>query len=148
MIAQSIGVPAVGVAMLVGLAACGGGRSSASATDRPSPSSEAATVRAEDRVNNESVEKMLEGKVPGVIVNRTSDGGLSIRIRGGSSAYGNNEPLYIVDGLPVQPGPNGALSGINPSDIASIKVLKDAADIAMYGSRGANGVIIIKTKRP
>ena len=71
-----------------------------------------------------------------------------MRIRGGSSStYGNNAPLYIVDGVPFTPSVDGGLSGINPYDIASIKALKDAADITMYGVRGANGVIVIKTKR-
>lgn len=108
---------------------------------------EASTVKSDSRVPNESVEKMLQGRIAGVQVTTTPDGSIAVRIRGASSAYGNNEPLYIVDGLPVQPGANGALSGLSPSDIDSIKVLKDAADIAMYGSRGANGVIIVKTKR-
>lgn len=111
-------------------------------------SGEAATVTSDGRVPNESVEKMLQGKIAGVRVTTTPDGSIAVRIRGASSAYGNNDPLYIVDGLPVQPGANGALAGISPNDIESIKVLKDAADIAMYGSRGANGVIIVKTKRP
>ena len=59
---------------------------------------------------------------------------------------GSNEPLYIVDGTPVLPGPNGGLIGINPRDIASIEVLKDAGSTAFYGLRGSNGVIVIKTK--
>jgi len=61
---------------------------------------------------------------------------------------GSNEPLYIIDDVPINPGPNGSLSGINPYDIATIEVLKDATGTAMYGVRGANGVIIIKTKHP
>ena len=73
---------------------------------------------------------------------------MAVRIRGGSSIQGNNEPLYIIDGIPIEPGPNGSLTGINPNDIASIEVLKDAASTTLYGVRGANGVIIIKTKHP
>lgn len=85
---------------------------------------------------------------PGVVVGRSSDGSLTVRIRGGSSSqYGNNAPLYIVDGVPFSPSTDGGLSGINPHDISSIRVLKDAADITMYGIRGANGVIVIKTKK-
>ncbi len=53
----------------------------------------------------------------------------------------------MVDGFPIKPGPNGTLSWLNPHDIASIEVLKDAASTAMYGVRGSNGVIVIKTKR-
>ena len=68
-------------------------------------------------------------------------------IRGATSIYGNNEPLYVLDGIPIQPGPGGTLAGISPYDIESIQVLKDPADTALYGMRGANGVIVIKTKR-
>jgi TonB-dependent SusC/RagA subfamily outer membrane receptor len=84
--------------------------------------------------------------VSGVTVTRTPDGGISVRIRGQSTINGNTEPLYVIDGLPIQPGPGGSLVGINPHDIASIEVLKDAANTAFYGVRGANGVILIKTK--
>ncbi len=86
-------------------------------------------------------------KVPGVWITRTADGGIAVRIRGTTSLHGNNAPLYVVDGLPIQPGPNGSLTGVNPYDIESIQVLKDAASTSMYGARGANGVIVIKTKR-
>ena len=99
------------------------------------------------RAPTQSIEQQLMAKVPGVIVTRTDAGDIAIRIRGGSSASGNNEPLYIVDGQAVIPGPGGGLSGLNPNDIASIKVLKDAASMSMYGSRGGNGVIVIKTKQ-
>ena len=69
-------------------------------------------------------------------------------IRGAASVNGDNAPLYVIDGVPVEPGPNGDLTGLNPYDIESIKVLKDAASTTMYGVRGGNGVIVIKTKRP
>ena len=91
---------------------------------------------------------MLEGRVAGVDVQRTPDGGIAVRIRGASSFNGNTQPLYIIDGMPIEPGPGGSLTGISIADIESIKVLKDAASLTLYGSRGANGVIIIKTKRP
>ncbi|PYO29715.1 MAG: hypothetical protein DMD73_00815 [Gemmatimonadetes bacterium] len=61
---------------------------------------------------------------------------------------GSNEPLYVIDGVEIEPGPGGSLTGINPRDIATIEVVKDPAGEAMYGVRGANGVIIIRTKRP
>ncbi len=87
-------------------------------------------------------------RFPGVMVSRTPDGGVSIRIRGVTSFHGSNEPLYVIDGVPMQSGSDRILTGINPHDIASIEVVKDPAGEAMYGVRGANGVIIIKTKRP
>ena len=107
-------------------------------------------VTSTDLANNPSIpiEQVLQSKVAGVVVSRTEDGGIAIRIRGASTVNSSNAPLYVVDGVAIEAGPNGGLTGINPYDIASIKVLKEAADISMYGSRGANGVIIIKTKRP
>jgi TonB-dependent SusC/RagA subfamily outer membrane receptor len=95
----------------------------------------------------ESIEKSLMGRFPGVLVMQTPSGGLAIRIRGGSSVHGNNAPLYVLDGVAVEADPDGSVSGLNPYDIESIKVLKDAASTSMYGARGANGVIVIKTKR-
>ncbi len=117
---------------------------------RPQASADAATISAAemDRVPQETIEKHLEGRVAGVVVSRSPDGGIAVRVRGASSVYGNVEPMYIVDGMPIQPGPNGALTGINPYDIESIRVLKDPADVGIYGSRGANGVVVIKTKKP
>lgn len=108
------------------------------------------TVTAEDiaRSPTVSIEDQLAAKYPGVWVTRSSDGGISVRLRGGSTITGNAEPLYVLDGIAISPGPNGALSGISPYDIASIQVVKDATGTAMYGVRGVNGVIVIKTKKP
>ena len=91
---------------------------------------------------------LLSDRFPSVEVSRTPDGGIAVRIRGPTSILGSNEPLYVVDDIAVQPGPNGILSGVNPYDIESIEVLKDVASTAMYGVRGVNGVIVIKLKRP
>lgn len=99
-----------------------------------------------DRGGEDAIIKTLSAKVPGVSVSMTADGSLAIRIRGSSSISAATEPLYVIDGLSVQPGPGGALLGINPHDIASIEVLKDAASLSFYGVRAANGVILIKTK--
>lgn len=100
-----------------------------------------------DRAGGDPIEKALEAKVPGIIVARLPDGSLSIRIRGNSSISANAEPLFVIDGLAVQSAAGGALKGINPHDIASIEVLKDAASLSFYGVRAANGVIVITTKR-
>ena len=99
-----------------------------------------------DRSPIEPIERTLAARVPGLVISHAADGSISIRIRGGSSIMGNNEPLYIIDGIAALPGPGGNLTGINPRDIASIEVLKDAANMAFYGIRGSNGVIVIKTK--
>ena len=119
---------------------------SRSAETAPPPKDD---VTAEDiqRQPGQSIEDYLKGRVAGVTVVRGSDGGISVRIRGATSFYGSDEPLYVVDGVAFPPGPGGALTGIDPYDIESINVLKDPADTAMYGMRGANGVIVIRTKR-
>lgn len=107
-------------------------------------------VTAEDieRQPSEPIEKIIQAKIPGVLVTRTADGGIALQIRGASSFYGSNAPLYVLDGVPFETGANGALTGLNPHDIESIRVLKDPADTGIYGVRGANGVIVITTKGP
>ena len=111
----------------------------------------ASTITAEEieqRAAAQPLERMLEGRISGVTVEPAAGGGIAVRIRGTSSFYGNNEPLYVVDGAPLTPLPGGVLSGLNPHDIESITVLKNPADTGIYGVRGANGVIVIKTKAP
>jgi TonB-dependent SusC/RagA subfamily outer membrane receptor len=129
--------------------ACSGRRDPARAASPAPLPQDASTVDAKDIARDPSadLEKLLSGRVAGVVVGRGSDGGLTVRIRGATSLSGNNEPLYVLDGMPIVPGPGGSLVGISPYDIESIRVLKDAAETAMYGSRGAAGVIVIKTKR-
>jgi len=105
------------------------------------------SAEAIQREPGKSIEEILEGRVSGVRVTRTPDGGIAIRIRGGTSILSDDQPLYVIDGVPIQPGPNGSLTGINPYDIEKIEVLKDPAQISIYGARGANGVILIKMKR-
>jgi len=121
-----------------------------------------------------SADQALVGRVGGVQISQSSGqagAGTSIRIRGGNSINGTNEPLFVIDGFPIindnskfaaggplgltnsgsgnegQGNPNGALNWLNPADIESVQVLKDASATAIYGSRGANGVIIITTKK-
>lgn len=125
-------------------------------TTRPDPAAEVfpgsptsgriLTSEEIDRASGESFEQALAAKVPGLIVSRASDGTLLLRIRTQSSIMANTEPMVIVDGTPVLLGPGGGLSGLNPRDIASIEVIKDVSRLAMYGVRGANGVIVVKTK--
>lgn len=122
-----------------------------------------------------SFDQMLQGKVPGVQISQTTGapgGNVNILVRGVSSITGGNQPLYVIDGFPIGSGGGGSdmrnyggnsytstgmanntntrinpLSSINPADIESIEILKDASATAIYGSRGANGVVIITTKR-
>ena len=100
-----------------------------------------------------TAENLLNGKIAGVSINTSGapGSGSEIRIRGGSSLTANNDPLIVLDGLPLSPiGVNGStsiLASINPNDIASFTILKDASATAIYGSRASNGVIIITTKK-
>ncbi len=114
---------------------------------------EAITSKDFTKGNIVTPENLLSGRVAGV--NITTSGapgsGSQIRIRGGSSLDASNNPLIVVDGLPLSntgaDGSRGILASINPNDIESFSVLKDASATAIYGSRGANGVIIITTKK-
>ena len=132
------------VALLVGAGACAG--------HKPAPGrthAEASTVTAEqiEKSPEPTVAALLQGRVSGVTVEEAAGGGLAVRIRGSTSFYAGSEPLYIVDGVPFTAGPGGVLTGLNPHDIESIRVLKNPEDTAIYGVRGANGVILVKTKR-
>jgi TonB-linked SusC/RagA family outer membrane protein len=109
-----------------------------------------------------STEQALKGQAAGVQMTQSSSapgGGASVRIRGGNSISAGNEPLYVIDGFPIYNDntnstgvlgngqASNVLASINPSDIESMEILKDASATAIYGSRGANGVIMITTKR-
>lgn len=137
------------------------------------------SMKAED-INvgaNVSVDQMMQGRAAGVQISQSSSepgGGMSIRIRGASSINASNEPLYVIDGFPIDNSsglsasgmigdtdssasqaastatnlsPKNPLNSLNPNDIESIEILKDASATAIYGSRGANGVVLITTKR-
>ena len=139
--------------LLVAALIAGCSQSGSGSAEPPAPATQAGATQSATSADvrqspNVPIEQQLMARSPGVVIARTSEGNLTIRIRGGSSSVqGNNAPLYIVDGVPFSPSTDGGLSGLNPYDIQSIRVLKDAADITMYGVRGANGVIVIKTKK-
>ncbi len=122
------------------------------------------TVKSADLNRNKTTDvlKALQGKIAGVEISSQSGelgSGLNITIRGGSSIYGSSTPLFVIDGIPMDVNtreaasssvPSSAtsnpLANINPADIESIEILKDASATAIYGSRGANGVVLIVTK--
>ncbi|MEO6489164.1 MAG: SusC/RagA family TonB-linked outer membrane protein [Ferruginibacter sp.] len=113
-------------------------------------------VNAKDfqKGNINSSEQLLQGKVAGLEITTNggeAGGGSRIRIRGGASLNASNNPLFVIDGVPVSndgvSGSTNLLNTINPDDIESISVLKDASATALYGSRASNGVIIITTKK-
>ena len=122
------------------------------------------SVKAEDLVMSSGPEigSMLKGKVAGLTIRQNSaqpGGGFDILIRGAGSVQASNQPLYVVDGFPItdiqqpdipgryQTGTQSPLNSFNPNDIESIEVLKDASATSIYGSRAANGVILITTKK-
>ena len=121
-----------------------------------------ATVKASDFQGQPIIgaDQALQGRAAGVQVTQNSGtpgSGITVRVRGAASISASNEPLYVVDGLPISTGSytqlgtgnqqTNALSDLNPADIESMEVLKDAAAAAIYGSRASNGVVLITTKR-
>jgi len=154
--------------LLVGAVACtGAGRRSAGATP-PKPEDDVVSVGYGTQTRSEitgavssyipteadgriaRIENMLQGLIPGLEVTPQGSG-FALRIRGFKSLRqrgGDDEPLLVIDDITVPAGSlSSALSGIAPRDVARVDVLKDAGATAVYGSRGANGVIIITTKR-
>jgi TonB-dependent SusC/RagA subfamily outer membrane receptor len=134
------------------LAGCAGSRADRPTGGEPKPEAapSGAVVTAEDIRQNpsQSIVQLLTSKCPPCAVTVTADGRVAIRIRGQGTILGSSEPLYVIDGVPIDPGPGGALAGVNPYDIETIEVLTEPTSITMYGSRGANGVIVITTKEP
>lgn len=106
---------------------------------------EVLTTKEFNRGYNSTVEGLLNGRAAGVVVTQggAPGSGAAIRIRGESSLYASNDPLVVVDGVPVANG----INSVNPNDIETISVLKDAASTAIYGNRASGGVILITTKK-
>lgn len=148
------------VVVTVGALGCGG---TASPPPAPAPAAEGASGRSlegegtgalsvvdgDDLQGRPAVhiEELIEGQVAGVQVVHHAGGGISFRIRGTGSINSGNDPLYVVDGMPVHVAPGQGLDWLNPGDIKRIEILKDASTTSMYGVRGANGVVVITTRR-
>ncbi len=136
---------AIMIVPLSTLLACASGGAKATS---PAPSPDASDTSSIANGDGKTIENLFAGRFPGVSVTPADGGGLQIRIRGGSNTfYGNDEPLYVVDDTPLPAGSRGIVF-LNPYDIQKIEVLKNPADIGLYGIRGANGVIRITTKKP
>ena len=131
-------------ALVVALAAC-----SARDGESTPPRERGPVVTGEDieRSPTMSVEDQMTGRFPGVRIIHLPGGGFSVRMWGPTSLTSGQEPLYVVDGMPVRVDPNRGIYWLNPLDIASIRVLKDVADTAIWGVRGGNGVVVITTKK-
>jgi TonB-dependent SusC/RagA subfamily outer membrane receptor len=147
--------------MLMGVTACGGQRSAPELdpldqvaigydrVDREEITGAVSSLTGErlTSMRVSRVEELIRDRIPGVVVSRRPNGDYSFRIRGTRSLIGGNEPLLVIDGIPVSASAmTTALAGIAPNDVRRIDVLKDAGSTAAYGSRGANGVIVITTR--
>ncbi len=132
-------------ALLAGLlftAGCSG--SGEAASERP----ESNTISGEDAARTPTVRlaDLIVQRVPGITLTQSGGGRIKVRVRGITSFTANNQPLFVVDDMPVDPEPDGSLPGVVLTEIESIKVYKDPADTSRWGMRGANGVIVVKTK--
>ena len=110
----------------------------------PPPAPNEVTADEDARAGAQSLDDMLGGRIAGVNVWAAPGGGIIVRFAGPTSFYSSQDPLFVVDGVPVQAS-RGTLSWLSPNDVESIKALK-GADATIYGVRGTNGVIEIKTK--
>ncbi|QXD16588.1 TonB-dependent receptor plug domain-containing protein [Rhodocaloribacter litoris] len=93
------------------------------------------------------LQDLIEGRIPGLTFTEGAGGRVLIRLRGISSFSGHDQPLIVVDDIPVDLAADGSIPGVVVSEIARIRVLKDPAETSRYGMRGAHGVIVITTKR-
>ena len=147
------------VLVLGTLAACGPARPSRDYTEpvqvgyarewRGNVTGSVSSLSGDDLENQRvaRVEELLQDRVAGLLVTRRPNGSFTVRIRGGRSLIGNDEPLVVIDGRPVSAqSVSLAISGLSPQNVERIDVLKDAGSTAAYGSRGANGVILITTR--
>ena len=106
-------------------------------------------VITEDEIhetNAVSLNELIARRAPGVSIEETPDGRINVVIRGRNTFTGDETPLYVVDGIPVDPMADGSLPGVVISEIEKIEVLKSPAETARWGMRGANGVIMVTTK--
>jgi TonB-dependent SusC/RagA subfamily outer membrane receptor len=108
----------------------------------PPPTSMRGDESARER--STSLVQLLQGRLSGVTVSPSPDGGIVVRMGGPTSFYSGQDPLFVVDGVPLESGTT--LSWLDPHDVEAVQALKDPSQTAAYGVRGANGVILIRTK--
>ena len=128
--------------LVIGVAGCASGRQTgqSAVSHPPTPANDP---------RDDGLVKVLRAGGGGLNITRTSNGEIAVQLmRGPTSFYSSSGPLYLVNDVPYTPGAGGALVGINPYDIESIKALTKPDETAMYGVRGANGVIVITLKKP
>ena len=134
------------VPVVMVLTACGHRRT---ATTEPQSSAPPGTVLTEEDIRRspgQSLEQLLLARVPGLAVERAADGHSKLVLRGKNTIVGDDEVLFVVNDIALGPALTSNLAAIDIHDIASVQVLRDAVATAAYGVRGANGVIVIRTK--
>jgi len=109
---------------------------------------EGTVLTADDirRSPGQSLEQLLLARVPGLTIERAADGHSKLVLRGKNTILGDDEALFVVNGIPLGPAVSGNLAAVDIHDIETVQVLRDAVATAAYGVRGANGVIVIRTK--
>lgn len=121
-----------------------------SGPDSPAEARPPGTVLTADdirRFPGQSLEQLLLARVPGLTIERAADGHSKLVIRGKNTILGDDEVLFVVNGIPLNPAVGGNANAVNIHDIETVQVLRDAAATSAYGVRGSNGVIIIRTKQ-
>jgi TonB-dependent starch-binding outer membrane protein SusC len=132
--------------VVIVLTACGHRRT---ATTQPQSSTPPGTVLTADDIRRspgQSLEQLLLARVPGLTIERAADGHSKLVLRGRNTILGDDEALFVVNGVPLGPAVSGNLAAVDIHDIETVQVLRDAVAMAAYGVRGANGVIVIRTK--
>jgi TonB-dependent SusC/RagA subfamily outer membrane receptor len=124
----------------------GAGQGEPAQTPPASPPPSPSTVTSDEpaRQGATTLNQLLAGRIAGVVVTEAPGGGIIVRMGGPTSFQAGQDPLFVIDGVPVEVN-RGALAWLNARDVESIRAIK-GADAAIYGTRGANGVIVIKTK--
>jgi len=133
--------------VLLLLAACSHRSSGSQSAEPGTPPGTVLTADDIRRSPGQSLEQLLLARVPGLTLTRAPDGHAVLHFRGTTTFLGDEEPLFVVNGIPLSPNPSGNLAAIDLHDIETVQVFRDAAATAAYGIRGANGVIVIRTKR-
>lgn len=110
----------------------------------PNPQANVINADEDARAGSKSLDQLMQGRISGVTVYSAPGGGIIVRFAGPTSFYSGQEPLFVIDGVPTEVQ-RGTLSWLSPHDVESIRALK-GADAAIYGVRGSNGVIVIRTK--
>jgi len=132
--------------LLLVLAACSYRKAAPPTADSKPPNT---VLTADDirRSPGQSLEQLLLARVPGLTIERAADGHSKLVLRGKNTIIGDDEALFVLNGLPLGPAVSGNLAAVDLHDIETVQVLRDAIATAAYGMRGANGVIVIRTKQ-